>query len=269
MYERFGSRLQYTYAKCKNCTLIYQSPRPKYNQDFIDAAYGSYYQFNHDLDINDTADVPESSVLLFKKEIKNLLRFDKQRTNVLDIGSGMGTFLFAAKPYYKKAIGLDVSAQMAEFVEKKTGIKVYLNPFHEFEYPEKFSLIHMSHVIEHVPNPNEWLQKAKAMLEPGGILVINVPNKFSLSFRLQHLFVKCGLKKQFSGAWNDPSRTPDHLFEPTVRSMQMLLGKNHFRILDHFSYSRKDPVSDSSLLSKLLNRKLYTGSNLSFIVSPG
>src|SRR5438034_721438 len=83
-----------------------------------------------------------------------ILHLDKKRTNVLDIGSGVGTFLYAAKPHYKNAIGLDVSAQMAAFVEKKIGVKVYLQQFDQFDYPEKFSLIHMSHVIEHVPNPN-------------------------------------------------------------------------------------------------------------------
>ena len=55
---------------------------------------------------------------MFKKEVENLLKYDKKRTNVLDIGSAMGTFLYAAKPYYKKLIGLDVSEKMARFAEK-------------------------------------------------------------------------------------------------------------------------------------------------------
>ncbi|HYE54968.1 MAG TPA: class I SAM-dependent methyltransferase [Chitinophagaceae bacterium] len=268
VYERFGSELQYTYVKCSNCGMIYQSPRPKYNQHFIDAAYASYYQYAENLQLNDLTEIRESSVGMFKREIEYIAQYDKKRTAVLDIGSGMGTFLYAAKPLYKEAVGLDVSQQMASFVEKHLGVKVYVQQFEEFTYPAKFSLIHMSHVIEHVPDPNKWLRKAKEMLDQDGILVINVPNKFSFGFRMQHLFYKLKLKKQFSKAWNDPSRTPDHLFEPTIRSMKFMLQKNNYQVLEYYTYSRKDPASNKSLLSRLTNRWMKIGSNLTFITRP-
>jgi SAM-dependent methyltransferase len=268
VYERFGSELQYTYVKCSKCGMIYQSPRPTYNQHFIDAAYASYYQYAENLQLNDLTEIRESSVGMFKKEIDYISRYDKKKTAVLDIGSGMGTFLYAARPVYKEAVGLDVSRQMASFVEQHLGVKVYVQQFEEFTYPRKFSLIHMSHVIEHVPDPNRWLQKAKEMLDEDGILVVNVPNKFSFGFRMQHLFYKLKLKKQFSAAWSDPSRTPDHLLEPTARSMNYLLQQNDFEVLEYYTYSRKDPASNSSFISKLINRWLKIGSNLAFITRP-
>lgn len=268
VYERFGSALQYTYVKCSNCGMIYQSPRPTYNQHFIDAAYAEYYQYADNLQLNDLTEIRESSVGMFKKEIEHISQYDKKKTAVLDIGSGMGTFLYAARPVYQEAVGLDVSEQMASFVEKHLGVKVYVEQFEHFTYPKKFSLIHMSHVIEHVPHPNLWLQKAKEMLDDEGILVINVPNKFSLSFRMQHLFVKLGVKKQFSDAWADDTRTPDHLLEPTARSMKYLLAQNGYEILEYYTYSRKDPASNGSLKSKFMNRWLKVGSNLAFITRP-
>jgi SAM-dependent methyltransferase len=267
-YEKFGSDLQYTYALCSECSLVYQSPRPRYDQHFIDSAYAEYYQFADNLELNDLADVRESSVTMFKKEVDHIIHYDKKRTAVLDIGSGMGTFLYASKPYYKTVIGLDVSVQMAAFVEKKLGVKIYVQQFEDFNYPEKFSLIHMSHVLEHIPDPNHWLQKAKQMLEPKGVLVINVPNKFSISFRLQHLFTKLGIKKQFSDSWADPSRTPDHLLEPTIKSMKYLLAKNNYEILEYYTYSRCDPASNGSVFSKTMNRLLRIGSNITFISRP-
>ena len=39
----------------------------------------------------------------------------------------------------------------------------------------KFSLIILSHVLEHVPNPGELLESFKGSLEEGGILAIAVP----------------------------------------------------------------------------------------------
>lgn len=268
LHEKFGHKFQYTYVECSNCSLIYSSPRPTYNKEFIDAAYASYYQFANDLKLDSFTQVNESSIPMFTEELAHISSFDKAKTATLDIGSGMGTYLYAAKKIYPLCVGLDVSVQMGNFIEQNLGIKVFNVQFEDFEYPAKFSLIHMSHVIEHVPNPNEWLQKAKQILAPQGILVVNVPHKHSISNRMQYLFYKLGLKKRVSSGWNDAARTPDHLYEPTVKSMKYIMEKNGYKILDHFTYSRRDPASNKSFLSKLMNRTFKMGTNLSFIVTP-
>jgi 2-polyprenyl-3-methyl-5-hydroxy-6-metoxy-1,4-benzoquinol methylase len=267
-YQKFGSRMQYRSVLCKNCKLVYLSPRPKYDQHFIDAAYASYYQYAVNLQMNDETIVKHSSVQLFRMELNYIEHFDKMKTAVLDIGSGMGTFLYAAKPFYKEAVGLDVSEKMAKYVEQQVGIKVFVCQLEDFEYPTKFSLIHMSHVLEHVPNPVEWLQKSKSLLEKNGILVINIPHKFSLDRLFQHFLYRMKIKKQFSSGWNDPYRTPDHLFEPTIPAMKFLLNKTGYKILEYYTYSRKDPASNGSLFSKFYHRFLKKGGNLSFICTP-
>ena len=264
-YERFGSKLQYQSVRCKNCGLVYLSPRPKYDQTFIDAAYASYYQYAESVELKNDTQILHSNVELFQKELEYIQKFDSQKTAVLDIGSGMGTFLYAAKSYYKEAVGLDVSVNMARFVEKQLGVKVYITQLENFEYSKKFSLIHMSHVLEHVPNPVEWLEKAKSLLDTNGVLVINIPNKFSATRRFQHLLYKLKIKKQFSSKWKDPSLTPDHLFEPTISSMKYVLAQTGYKVLEYYTYSRKDPASNRSLLSKFYNRVLKTGSNLTLI----
>jgi SAM-dependent methyltransferase len=266
IYEKFGSKLQYTYVLCQNCSLIYTNPRPKYNQDFIDSCYSSYYQYAENLTLKDLESIKESSLPLFEKEFAHLMNFDKTRSAVLDIGSGMGTFLLAAKPYYETLIGLDVSEQMAKFVENTIGVPIFITQFEEYHPAIKFSLIHMSHVIEHIPNPNLWVRHAKNLLDDDGILVINVPNKMGLSYRIKHLFYKLRLKKQFSSSWNDPQRTPDHLYEPTIKSFKYLINNNGLKIIDFYTYSRKDPSADKNLISKLTNRFFYWGSNLTFIL---
>ena len=259
--------MQYTFVECLDCSLIYSSPRPKYDQDYIDSCYATY-QYFEDATLDDLNSIHTSGLSMFEKEIKQLIRFDKLRSNVLDIGSGMGTFLFAAKPYYQKLTGLDVSENMANFVREKVGVNVLLEQFQDHESEEPYSLIHMSHVIEHVPNPNEWMQHAHKLLHPQGILVINVPNKMCYSNVMQHWFYRLGLKKQYSSSWKDPTRTPDHLYEPTIKSFLKLIDQNNFKVLEYYTYSRKDPVSDGSFLSRFVNRTLKIGTNLSFIVTP-
>ena len=269
LYERFGSELQYNYVKCGNCGLIYTNPRPAYDQDFIDAAYASYYQYADNIQLSDLNDINQSSLKMFQREVDHIVKYDKDKKAALDIGSGMGTFLLAAKKYYGNNVkGIDVSVKMGQFVERNIGISVHIGQFEEFKPPDKFSLIHMSHVLEHVPNPNEWIKHSGELLTANGILVINVPNKFGLGNRMQHLFYKVKLKEQFANGWKDASRTPDHLFEPTVRSMKYLLAKNGFEILEYYTYSRKDPVSDKSFFSKIMNRWLKKGTNLALITRP-
>jgi 2-polyprenyl-3-methyl-5-hydroxy-6-metoxy-1,4-benzoquinol methylase len=266
-YEKFGHKMQYTYVRCLECSLVYASPRPKYDQDFIDSCYATY-QFFEGAGLDDLDNIHTSSKSMFEKEIENLIKFDKIRTNVLDIGSGMGTFLYAAKPHYKNLTGLDVSEKMAGFVRSKMGINIIIEQFQDHESTEPYSLIHMSHVLEHIPNPNTWLQHAHKLLHPEGILVINVPNKMSFSRRIKHFLYKLGIIKQFTSSWKDPTRTPDHLYEPTAKSFLQLIGQNNFKVLDYFTYSRKDPVSDAGLFSRVFNRTLKMGTNLSFIVTP-
>ena len=264
-YERFGSKLQYQSVLCENCGLVYLSPRPKYDQVFIDAAYATYYQYAETVELNNDTKVLHSNVELFRKELAYIEKFDPVKSAVLDVGSGMGTFLYAAKSYYKEAVGLDVSVNMARFVEKQLGVKVFICQLENFVYDHKFSMIHMSHVLEHVPNPVEWLLKAKELLDSRGVLVINIPNKFSATRRFQHLLYKLKIKKQFSSKWKDPSLTPDHLFEPTILSMKHVLMQTGYEILDYYTYSRKDPTSSQSIFSRFYNRFLKIGSNLTFI----
>ena len=66
LYERFGSELQYSYVKCGNCGLIYTNPRPAYDQDFIDAAYASYYQYADNIQVSDLDNINQSSLKMFE-----------------------------------------------------------------------------------------------------------------------------------------------------------------------------------------------------------
>lgn len=121
----------------------------------------------------------------------------------------------------------------------------------------------MSHVLEHIPNPADWLQKTRQILEDQGILALSIPNMYSLP-RKFHLFLKrIGLKK---GYWKDSSRTPYHLFEPTIHSMLKFISENGYKVLDYYTYSRSD-MDSRSTFSKIYNRKLKWGSNLRFFLT--
>ena len=52
------------------------------------------------------------------------------------------------------------------------------------EIDGRYAAIVFWHSLEHLPNPGEELERAAALLEPGGVLVVAVPNNDSLQAKL-------------------------------------------------------------------------------------
>jgi len=258
LHERFGSDLQFTYVKCLDCGLIYQSPRPKYDDIFLRNGYEEYFVYDENFQYS------EENFKYWNKEMHEILKYDKKKTTILDIGSCMGDFLKVAQKYYDNCVGIEIGENMAKFTEKQLNINVYTGSYVDINFTEKYSCIHMSHVIEHIPNPQEWLLKSKSILEENGILVMSVPNMNSLDRRFKLFLKRIGLRK---GVWKDNTRTPDHLFEPTAQSTLKFFTDNGFKILEYYTYSRKD-MDVSTLFGIIYNRKLKLGSNLRFFVTP-
>jgi predicted SAM-dependent methyltransferase len=170
----------------------------------------------------------------------------------------MGDFLYQAKKHYHSALGVEIAENMAQHTTSNLQIQVFRIPFETIETSARFSCIHMSHIIEHIPNPNEWLDKTKSLLTPDGILVLCVPNMFSLT-RISKLFLKrIGLRK---GKWKNSLRTPDHLFEPTAEGMRFFIKNNGFSMLKIYSYSRSNMTSEGPF-AFLFHQVFKLGSNL-------
>lgn len=251
-HDRFGPSLQYTYVTCLQCRNIYQSPRPRYDEHFLKAAYDDYFVFNEKYEYS------ESSYNDFKKELSEIIQFDSAKTSILDVGCAMGDFLHEAQKEYKKVSGVEISEKMSKFASDHVRGEILNCQFTNIKTIERFSCIHMSHVLEHIPNPNDWLQKVKSMLEPDGVLMICVPNMHSLTRILKIFLVRIGLRKT---RWKSNWRTPDHLIEPTIPGMKYFLEKKGFHILSIYTYSRSNMISQG-ILGSFFHRVLKWGSNI-------
>lgn len=258
LYERYGNTWQYTNVKCLSCGLIYQNPRPKYDSSFVHDAY-EYYADGELEKITCPQEYLKSESIRKQDDdvVAEILHYDTQCTSILDVGCYTGIFLYSALKRYPKAAGVDVSSRMARFVEENLGIKVYMEKFEQIQTDEKFSCIDMCHVIEHIPNPVDWLEQSKKLLAGGGILVISVPNALSLARRFKVFLKRIGLRKGKWEAW----RTPDHLFEPTIPSIIQFLDRNGFEVIHYKTYSKKKMI-DPSAWGKWMHQKRYWGSNL-------
>ena len=97
------------------------------------------------------------------------------RGNALDVGCGDGLFLDRLSELGCQPFGLEVDARLVSAeTHKKHKIHIgYLDS--NFQPEEKFDLILMLDVLEHIENDVEALQHVRRCLAPDGVLVITVP----------------------------------------------------------------------------------------------
>ncbi len=162
---------------------------------------------------------------------------------VLDIGCGFGLLLDLLKEAGWETHGIDVSARAIELVRRKghNGVSGELRAG-RFD-AGYFDAVIMSHLIEHLRDPREYLALAREMLKPGGQLIVLAPNARSLGARL------------FGRAWA-PIETPRHLFVPSPKALVKMLRAAGFRA-ESLKYTGSNW---SQSLDYLLNGRYTPGS---------
>jgi SAM-dependent methyltransferase len=93
---------------------------------------------------------------------------------VLDVGAGDGTLVAALRARGRDAVGL----------EREPGdvAGVISGEIAQVDVPQ--AAVVMWHTLEHLPDPAGALRDAAAALEPGGLLLVAVPNAASLQARV-------------------------------------------------------------------------------------
>jgi 2-polyprenyl-3-methyl-5-hydroxy-6-metoxy-1,4-benzoquinol methylase len=129
-------------------------------------------------------------------------------SSVLDIGCGEGWVLNYFKKKQVPVTGIDYSSFgcakfnphcIGDFIEGD----LYGNLNALIKNEKKYDLVWLDNVLEHVLDPLDLLQKAEKLLASGGVLMVEVPNDYSV---LQnHLLEKGHIDRQYWVAY------PDHL----------------------------------------------------------
>lgn len=103
----------------------------------------------------------------------------------LELGpaEGVGTNILVG--YGADLVVVEGSTALSNHLKlKHPNLEVHNTLFESFSPSEKFNTILMSHVLEHVENPEELLQKAKSWLVPQGQIIVGVPNSESIHRKL-------------------------------------------------------------------------------------
>jgi SAM-dependent methyltransferase len=103
----------------------------------------------------------------------------------LDIGCGNGAFLGALSRAFPswQSMGTEWSDAHRQEIDAIPG-SLGLHVGDASEIKRSFDGISLIHVLEHIPNPSDYLRRIKTRLAPNGILLIQVPNYAENPFEL-------------------------------------------------------------------------------------
>lgn len=79
------------------------------------------------------------------------------------------------KKFNSNTTGIDYKSDLTIFAEAQN-LKILHGRIEDQDLNQKFDLITMSHVLEHLLNPKETLIEINKHLTPGGIILIEVPS---------------------------------------------------------------------------------------------
>jgi len=101
---------------------------------------------------------------------------------LLDVGCGAGTFMCIAQSRGWDVQGIELCPPLCELAERTIGAGRVTNAaFEEIEEAdERYDAVTMWDVIEHVLDPVAWIGKARALLRPGGVVIVCTPDEESL-----------------------------------------------------------------------------------------
>jgi SAM-dependent methyltransferase len=92
---------------------------------------------------------------------------------VLDVGAGDGALLDALHAVGRRAVGLERASTRHDVMAKDID-----------ELAGSYAAVVFWHSLEHLAEPGMALDRAAALLEPGGVLAVAVPNRGSIQARL-------------------------------------------------------------------------------------
>jgi SAM-dependent methyltransferase len=178
----------FAFVRCAGCGLIQQNPQPlvhavlsRYGEAYLE------YEIAHEGEYRDL-ELLALKDLDFKKRTEALVaRASKEgrKPAILDVGCATGALLAGFRDDGWSATGVEANAAEAEWGRKRHGLEILAGTLESAAFPEaSFDVIHASHLIEHLNEPLAFLELARSLLRPGGVLVITTPNSSGFQARL-------------------------------------------------------------------------------------
>jgi 2-polyprenyl-3-methyl-5-hydroxy-6-metoxy-1,4-benzoquinol methylase len=114
----------------------------------------------------------------FQRRLDYALQDGPVSGRALDVGCAAGFCMAALRDRGFEVHGLEVSETIASHAREQLGFEtIFIGTLESAPYPDHwFDLITMWDVVEHVPDPRALLERARTLLKPDGLLVLETQN---------------------------------------------------------------------------------------------
>ena len=177
-----------------------------------------------------------------KKKQKLVSRVNHGTGSLLDIGCGTGDFLKECETTGWSVAGIEPNEKARELAAGKTNTDNYFQSIDELidSKPQSFDMITLWHVLEHIPNLYDFIDKIRSVLKPEGVIVVAVPN------------FKSRDAKHYGSAWA-AFDVPRHLWHFSRKSMDRIFSDFEMKVLEEL------PMIFDSFYVSLLSEKYKNG----------
>lgn len=177
-------------VRCRRCGMVYVSPRHDPRaliHDGADVAHDA--RLRQSADLRDLADCWEAAALPaalaqraararnHQAALDRIARHRPPPGRLLDFGCGWGLFLDTARAAGWQVQGIEPLPGHGVYARGALGLDVVTDTLRPSTFPpDSFDAVTAFQVFEHLPDPAAELDKLHALLRPGGIIAIEVPN---------------------------------------------------------------------------------------------
>jgi SAM-dependent methyltransferase len=208
---------EFNVVECQSCGLIYLNPRP------VPRELSRYYPSDY-----------RPYVAPVQAAQRRISRWDARyglykrlravagmqpKGRLLDVGCATGDFLLFARERGWDVNGVELIDEAAGYCRDKLGLPVVTGDILEAAFePDRFDVVTLWNVFEHLYDPKATLQEIQRVLRPDGLLVMAVPDVGSLDARL------------FGPAWAGYD-VPRHLYTFSRETLDRMLSKAGFHVV--------------------------------------
>jgi SAM-dependent methyltransferase len=153
----------------------------------------------------------------------------------IDVGCQTGGMLVAARSRGFAVAGADVDSSAAGFCREHHGVDARAGTLREAAFPSgSAGVVSYRQVLEHVYDLHGELAEARRLLQPGGILLVEVPHGGGFKLRLDRMRGALGLMPRSRIFHN----VPQHLYYFGEAQLRGLLEKAGFTPVESRTFGR-------------------------------
>ena len=175
------------YDLCLDCKLVYMNPRiqTKFLKNFYSSVANEHYNDEKfGLEATSLLIDDQINTKVFKTSLKRL-GGDTNGKRLLEVGPGRGAILRYAQDSGFEVYGNELNGPLCDSLVTYFGNVISNCEIDESAYPSShFDVVYLRDVIEHIPNPKDFLSEISRISKPGASIIIATHNIDGLIHRV-------------------------------------------------------------------------------------